>query len=187
MSLVLVGLMATVVLTEAASRIFWKLQYGIPLLRPVTLLNALYPELWQLGWKAADVRGQNAVRILLLGGSVMHPAWGNVEQELRERLTIRLGQAVVVFNMAEIGHTSRDSYVKYRTLAGQRFDMVVFYHGINEARANNVPPAMFRSDYSHYAWYDRVNALQSCDEGRRLVVSCTLRFLAVGVKTASGS
>jgi GDSL-like Lipase/Acylhydrolase family len=141
------------------------------------VLFALYPELWQVDWKGEEIPGEHPVRVLLLGGSVLHPAWGHVEQELRERLTVRLGRPVVTFNMAAIGHTSRDSLVKYRALAGTRFDLVVFYHGINDARANNVPPDRFRADYSHYAWYAAGNALEACRPW--LVLPCTLRFLAV--------
>ncbi|HET9062093.1 MAG TPA: GDSL-type esterase/lipase family protein [Candidatus Binatia bacterium] len=182
----IVVFLVTVALAEATARAFWRVRYGIPLSRPATILRALYPELQQLEWKDEDLRWQRPVRILFLGGSVLHPAWGNVEQELRERLTVRLGRPVVVFNMAEIGHTSRDSDAKYRVLDGGRFDLVVFYHGINDARANNVPPERFRRDYSHYAWYDALRALETCRDDDLLVLPCTLRFLWVRANDALG-
>jgi hypothetical protein len=119
-------LLVTGTLAEATARVFWRVRYGIALSRPDTVLHAPYPELQQLTWKDEDLRWQHPVRILFLGGSVLHPAWGNIEQELRERLTVRLGRPVVVFNMAEIGHTSRDSDVKYRALEGARFDLVEY-------------------------------------------------------------
>jgi len=184
--LAIVVVVTTVVLAEGATRLFWRVRYGVPLSRPDSVLVALYPELRQLTWKAEDLRGLDPVKILFLGGSVLHPAWGNVEQELRERLTVRMGRPVVVFNMAEIAHTSRDSAVKYRALEGRHFDLVVFYHGINEARANNVPRDLFRPDYSHYAWYDAVRALETCRESPWLMVPCTLRFLAVRLKDDLG-
>jgi len=56
-------------------------------------------------------------------------------------------------------HTSRDSYLKYKWLADKQFDLIVFYHGINEARANNVPPGLFDPQYEHYSWYRYVNAI----------------------------
>lgn len=176
---VVVALVLSAVLLESGARIFWRMAYGVPLTRPGRALWAVYPELWQLGWKDEDVRGANPVRVLLLSGSALHPEWGNVEQELRERLTVRLSRPIIVYNMAAIGHTSRDSYIKYRALAGRHFDLVIFYHGINDARANNVPPEKFRADYSHYAWYDVVNALDSCREHPWTVLPCTLRYLTV--------
>lgn len=184
--LTIVVALVSITLAEATARVFWRVRYGIPLSRPAAILRALYPELQQLEWKDEDLRWQRPVRVLLLGGSVLHPAWGNVEQELRERLTVRLGRPVVVFNLAEIGHTSRDSDVKYRVLEGSRFDLVVFYHGINDARANNVPPERFRRDYSHYAWYDALRALETCPDDGLLVLPCTLRFLRVRANDALG-
>ena len=181
-----VVIVATLAVSELAARVYWRVQNGIPLGRPETVLNALYPELWQLEWKDAELRGQNPVRVLFLGGSALHPSWGNVEQELRERLTTELGRPVVVFNMAAIGHTSRDSLVKYRAIAGKRFDLVVFYHGINDARANNVPPERFRADYSHYAWYDSVKALRGYRGSSWSVLPATLRYLIVRAKDAFG-
>ena len=51
------------------------------------------------------------------------------------------------------GHTSLDSYYKYRSLSAARFDLVFIYDGFNEVRANNAPPEVFRDDYSHYGYY----------------------------------
>ena len=185
-ALATIALLATLGLMEVAARVFWKMQYGVPLSRSDRLLWALYPELWQLEWKDTDLREEHAVRILLLAGSALHPNWGNVEQELRERLTATLRRPVAIYNMAKIAHTSRDSAVKYRALEGAHFDLVVFYHGINDARANVVPPDLFRPDYSHFAWYDAVNALDGCRGRARIVLPCTLRFLAVRVKDSLG-
>jgi hypothetical protein len=184
--LAILVLVTTIGVLEAAARVLWSARYGVPLSRPRTVLYALYPELWQVEWKDAELRGQDAVRILFLSGSALHPAWGNVEQELRERLTVKLGRPVVIFNMAAIGHTSRDSVVKYRALEHERFDLVVFYHGINDARANNVPPERFRADYSHYAWYDAVNALEPRRGSRWTILPATLRFLSVRLKERLG-
>lgn len=184
--LAVVVFLMTTAFAEVAARAFWRARYGIPVSRPAEILHALYPELRQLEWKDEDLRWQRPVRILFLGGSVLHPAWGNIEQELRERLTVRLGKPIVVFNMAEIGHTSRDSNAKYRQLDGSRFDLVVFYHGINDARANNVPPERFHRDYSHYAWYDALRALETCRDDGLVVLPCTLRFLWVRASDALG-
>lgn len=187
-ALVAVALLSlvTLALMECAARGFWRLGYGIPLSRPDTVLYAVYPELWQLGWKGSEYRARKPVRILLLAGSVMHPAWGSIEQTLRERLASHLRRPIVVLNMASIGHTSRDSLVKYEAMARERFDLVVVYHGINDARANVVPPGRFRADYSHYAWYDAVEALRTCPRASGLLLPCTLRFLAVAARNRLG-
>ena len=174
----LVAAAATLALLETAARLSWKVGWGIPLTRPRTVLCALYPELWDVEWKDRDLVRAGAPSILLLGGSVLHPKWGNVEQELRERLTAALRRPVVIYNMAAIGHTSRDSYVKYRALAGRHFDLVVFYHGINDARANNAPPEVFRPDYSHYAWYAGVDVLDRHHDAW-FVLPYTVEFLAI--------
>ena len=46
-----------------------------------------------------------------------------------------------------------DSLIKYRLLEDSRFDLVFVYHAINETRNNNVPPELFRDDYSHTEFY----------------------------------
>jgi hypothetical protein len=176
----------TLVLLEGSARLYWKVRFGVPLTRPRTVLNALYPELWEVEWKDRDLVRSGAPSILLLGGSVLHRRWGNVEQELRERLTATLHRPVAIYNMAAIGHTSRDSYVKYRALAGRRFDLVVFYHGINDARANNAPPEVFRPDYSHYAWYAAVDVLDRHRDDAWLVLPYTIEFLAIRARERLG-
>ena len=121
----LAAVAAALVALEGSARLYWKVRWGIPLTRPRTVLNALYPELSEVEWKDRDLVRFGAASILLLGGSVLHRRWGNVERELRERLTATLHRPVAIYNMAAIGHTSRDSYVKYRALADRRVPRVV--------------------------------------------------------------
>ena len=63
-----------------------------------------------------------------------------MEMELREQLAYLGQRNVRIFNLAMPAHTSRDSWLKYAALRDARFDLVIFYHGINEARVNNAPP-----------------------------------------------
>jgi hypothetical protein len=66
---------------------------------------------------------------------------------------------VKVYSTGFEAHTTLDSYYKYKYLYnGYDFDLVIIYHGINELRANNCPPEMFRDDYSHYSYYKTVNS-----------------------------
>ena len=53
-------------------------------------------------------------------------------------------------------HMTYDSLWKYRYwYDGYDFDLVMFYHGINDARANNYPRDVFRDDYSQFSYYHR--------------------------------
>jgi hypothetical protein len=93
---------------------------------------------------------------------------------------------VRVFNLADAGHTSRDSWLKYVAVGEARFDLVVFYHGINETRANNVPPELFRDDYSHYAWYAMVNSLSRYHGSARLSLPLTGQFVRMLARPNDG-
>jgi hypothetical protein len=113
--------------------------------------------------------------VLLLGGSVLYGAGGD------GKLEAVLGPPWRVYNVAQNAHSSLDSLTKYRYLLdhGYRFDYVVFYHGINEVRANNAPPEVFRDDYSHYLFYRLVHAV--FDDGhpiRRAALHSALAFRA---------
>ncbi len=99
-----------------------------------------------------------ALSVLMLGGSALHPKWGAVEVALREELALATPAEIHMRNLAEPAHTSRDSLLKYTALDVPPYDLVVVYHGINEARANNVPRAFYEADYGHYSWYREANA-----------------------------
>ena len=87
--------------------------------------------------------------------------WGDIGERLAAGFSEEPGQRARVHNLADPSQTSRDSYYKYLHLADKRFDLVVLYHGINEVRANNAPPDVFREDYSHYHWYREVNRVHA--------------------------
>jgi hypothetical protein len=146
------------VLVELASRVYLVVGLGAS---PVGLNHPLaryYPELGVV--QATKVpAGDATLDVLLLGGSVLHPKWTPVAAVLNEWLTLETGREVRIHNLAGEGQTSRDSLIKYRRLGGHAFDLVVFYHGINEARANNAPPDVFDPAYAHYGWYRKVNGL----------------------------
>jgi len=101
----------------------------------------------------------HGLRILLLGGSVLHPDFGGIQRLLQHSLESKGLSDVHILNASGRAHSSRDSVFKYAFLSriGYEFDVVVVYHGINEVRANNCPPEVFREDYSHYRWYETLN------------------------------
>lgn len=113
-----------------------------------------YPELR----KVKDYRYEpGQLNMLLLGGSVLTNKWGNVEESLKEASRRILGKEANILNLAESAQGTPDGFYKYTWITGKRFDDVLVYYGINEARANNIPSRLFRKDYSHYAWYEEIH------------------------------
>ncbi len=173
--------------SEVASRAYWWMAHGVDPARPDQLLEAVYPEL-RLASAAAAPCATDCLRVLLLGGSVLDPRWSRVPEQIEAGLRARTTEPRIV-NLAVPGHSSRDSLLKYRAidldpeLRDLRFDLVLFYHGINETRANNVPPDRFRPDYGHYAWYERVNALAPAGDAR-FFLPATLRWARVLLRQA---
>jgi hypothetical protein len=168
---------------EVTARVFWRLCCGVPLRNPDRILYAYYPELREVDEKR-PARGDEFYDILFLGGSGLHKDWGSVGQELREQLAYLGHRNVRVFNLAMPAHTSRDSWLKYAALGEARFDLVIFYHGINETRANNAPPGIFREDYAHYSWYEAVNTLAPYHGLAIFALPYTLRYLAIRTRYA---
>lgn len=137
---------------EAAGRIYyWYNNDTSPFVTAPELIHVYYPELKQA------TGGGETPRVLLLGASVLNRTFGDVAPLLGEALEQAWSEKVRIVSLAMLGHSSLDSYYKYRELHDERFDLVVIYHGINDLRANNVPPQLWRDDYGHYAWYDEIN------------------------------
>jgi hypothetical protein len=167
---------------EGAARLFWRIWYGLPFARPDRVLYAYYPELAQVDAER-PARDDGVYDVLLLGGSVLNRDWGSIEADLRECLTRRLRRRVRVFNLAQRAHTSRDSRLKYEAVPDARFDLVAVYDGINDVRANNVPPGAFADDYSHLPWYGVVNALAPFHGGATLALSFTPAWIAARARS----
>jgi hypothetical protein len=156
--LVSIWLLATFLLMEVATRTYLRLRLDVAFRRPQEVFYTFYPELVPV--VSNEIRADDEViDVLLLGGSVLQDLFGPVEKIILERLTQATRRPVRVHNVAFMAHTSRDSYLKYKRLTDQRFDLVVFYHGINEVRTNNAPADVFDPDYDHYSWYRLVNAI----------------------------
>ncbi len=124
--------------------------------------------------------------MLLLGGSVLEYSAEALEQQLEEQHP----GPVRVFNLAREAHSTLDSYYKYRELdrrlGDRRFDLVVFYHGINELRANNTPPDDFRDDYSHYTWYASIAAVEAHPRRALFTLPFTVHYLGTLVEHRLG-
>ena len=72
-------------------------------------------------------------------------------QRFREKkLSVRFVSSGVPAQM------SYDALWKYQYwYRGYDFDLVVYYNGINDARANNYPSEVFRDDYTQFPYYQR--------------------------------
>jgi hypothetical protein len=99
------------------------------------------------------------INILLLGASVLHPYWGNVEEALKKKVEKLSECPVKIHNLAISAHSSLDSRIKYELLSENAYDFVIFYNGINETRFNLCPKEVFKEDYSHLAYYKSTLAL----------------------------
>jgi len=131
---------------------WWRLGVGVtenPGVESVWRLH--YQELYSSGAIDAHLAADDGYYdVMLLGGSVLEQTAPALEKSLREELGGRLR----LFNLARSAHTSRDSYFKQRRLADKRFDLVIYYDGINDARMNCCPDDVYREDYRHFTWYD---------------------------------
>tara|TARA_R110002072_G_scaffold1983_1_gene16194 strand:- start:31060 stop:32160 length:1101 start_codon:yes stop_codon:yes gene_type:complete len=179
--LLLVSFLAAVVVAECLCRIYLNLKHGVPLMDPGRVLCRKYPEI-----ACADATklslDKASFNVLLLGGSVIDARWSSVEHELREQLAFAGVYNIKVCNLAVASHTSRDSLIKYRALSRSHFDLVILYHGINDARANNAPGDVYRDDYSHYAWYETANVLSDYHGNSWFALSSLLHQAWLGVK-----
>jgi hypothetical protein len=170
---------------EVGARLFWSIKYHRPLIGKPELFYSFYPELKPLQRLTKPGRG-NRLDVLILGGSVISNAWGNVSTVLSEELSLRSDRNIGVVNLARPAHTKLDSYIKYARVT-YPFQVVAIYHGINDARTNNCPPEIFRSDYSHYSWYHDVNSLLNHSESEYIVLPYTLGMLFSRIRERTGA
>ncbi len=174
-----------VVLTaEIAARFFWFGVRRIPLHHPEYTLQIFYPEMRKGLARKPNPTGPS-FDILLLGGSIIENDWSAVSPGLREHLARRVEGKIRIFNLAKAGHNSLDSLRKYRGLPGARFDLVVFCPSINEARTNNVPPELFRRDYSHFHINEIVAAMARYHRATTFALPYTLHGLVLFLRHLS--
>lgn len=170
------------VLTELGTRAYWKFVRKLSFFDTSEIWYTFYPE-----WANTDVdhialdKDDGIFDVLILGGSVVNEGFGDIGVRFEKGLAQRLGRPVRVCNLSFAARTSRDSLIKYRALERQHFDLVVVYHGINDTRMNGSPAKEFRDDYSHCAWYHKLQLFQQHREKKWLVFPFTLRYMAVSI------
>ena len=162
-------LLYLVVLLEVGSRWYWKLEYDLPFFAGRRDWCSLFykEELNESKVWEADLRRENArFDIVFLGGSVMYHFdryFGRHQGAIQEWLGKVAETEVRTFSLAFFSMTTRDSLTKYRLMGeyDRHFDLVVVCHGINDARMNNCPPARFRDDYTHAAFYKKIERMEA--------------------------
>jgi len=175
-SRIILFLLLLLLVSEGTSRLFWTVRYHLPLFGKPGILNSFYPEL-KFIVDADNPRVRGRMDVLILGGSVISNAWGNVGTVVREELSRSSGRRISVLNLARPAHTTLDSYWKYRELKNRHFAVVAIYHGINDARTNNCPTDVFKADYSHYSWYLDLHRLRAHSESEWMVLPYTIEML----------
>ncbi len=167
------------VLLEIASRIYLAAALDASFFNTGDLLSHLYTGVSESGVMETELGPDDRhLDVLMLGASVMESRYSNIDKRLEAALQENTGVEVRIFNLCMRAHTSRDSLFKYELLENKRFDLVILYHGINELRMNNCPAEMFRSDYSHVAWYRKIERVKAHREKAFLSFPCALEYLA---------
>jgi len=167
---------------ELFSRIFLACQYQAPFLKPQGIILHYYPELHK-AQNTYTNKNDGIFDILILGGSVLHNDWGEVEKHLTQQLRKKIGLAFRVFNLSNTAHSTLDSKFKMQLLTGKHFDLVMLYHGINDVRANNAPDSVFQTDYSHYLWYAHLRNILKHKEMSFSVIPYMLDYLLITARS----
>lgn len=161
------------------SKLVWLARFGVATPEERQIWVHYYPDLERTG--ALDARlgpHDGYLDVLLLGASTLEQARPAIE----ERLHATFGERVRIYDLAKSAHTSRDSYLKYKQLENNSFDLIVIYDGINDARMNCCTALQFRDDYSHCTWYRAM--YKRIEAGRLtlpdLVLDQSKRFINLG-------
>jgi hypothetical protein len=162
---------------ELLARVYW-LSRGVPLFHGERIWHTFYPEALTSGVETATItRDDDTFDVLLLGGSVLYPAFGRVA-EMLQTLEQDVGKPVRIYNLSNLGMTSLDSRLQYERLEKQRFDLVIVYDGINDVYMNECPESVYRDDYAHAPRYAQIYAIARHRELPYVTFPYTMHYLA---------
>lgn len=176
-------LICALCILELSARIFIFVQYGMSALLPKNIIYAYYPKLNNFS-KLTIRNDDEKLDVLILGGSTVHPYFSKINDILKNQLARKFQIHTRIYNASGLAHSTLDSLNKYRLLGNYRFDLVIIYHGINEVRTNNAPDHIFRNDYTHYAFNEKVRTLQSHPRINILSFPWALHDFVVNLKQA---
>lgn len=170
------------VFLEAGLRCVLSISTGVPFFHPSGLIYKYYPELAPIH-KADISKTDSTLDILILSCSVLHKDWADIAAEMNKCEQAPAGyNRIKIYNASGVGHGSRDNLIKYGLLADKKFDVVIYYDAINDSRLNNCPDGVFKSDYSHYQWYDEINNIVSHPEMNYTVVPFFYDWIKIRIK-----
>ena len=170
------------VILEICFRLVLSLSTGASFIQPGNLIYKYYPELKSIQ-QAQISNTDSTLDVLILSCSVLHKDWADIVNEMNRCIKLPVGfNALKIYNASGIGHGSRDNLIKYSLLAERHFDVVVYYDAINDARLNNCPPEVFKSDYSHYLWYDEINHIIANPEMNYTVIPFFYDWIKIRAK-----
>ena len=176
------GIVLLLLVLETALRLVLTLSTGVSPMQPRNLIYKYYPELIPIQ-KAHISNTDSTLDVLILSCSVLHKEWADIVNEMTQCIALPAGfKSLKIYNASGIGHGSRDNFIKYSLLADKRFDVIVYYDAINDARLNNCPPNVFRADYGHYLWYDEINHIITHPEMNYTVIPFFYNWVKIRAK-----
>lgn len=109
----------------------------------------------------------------------MEDVRGNVRQKLYNKLKDKLPKEnIEIINFSQPGQNSKDSANKLKIYSQlHKVDLVIFYHAINESKANACPDSIFNLDYNHYSRVRKINTIIKHWEANFTVVPLYLELL----------
>lgn len=153
-----------------------------PFLHPSEIIYKYYPQLPPI--QQANISNADSIfDVLILSCSVLHTDWGDIISQLRVNTKLSNPySSLKIYNASGVGHSSYDNWVKYSLLKNKNFDLIVYYDAINDARLNNCPAEVFKTDYSHYEWYLNINSILKHPEINFTVLPYLLERCVVGLR-----
>ncbi|MFC1609863.1 hypothetical protein ACFL6C_02805, partial [Myxococcota bacterium] len=157
-----------------------------PVWRTEDVLYGFYPSLSEVAARRVS-KDDGPLDVLVLGGSVVSRHY-IIRELLEQNLSYRLKRRIRIHLLAKPAHTTRDSLLKYRSLGDKHFDVVLVYHGINDTRAVNCPPEIFKDDYTHYTWYRSLSLIEPYAEAPTgfMLLPYTVHFIGLQLKEQLG-
>jgi hypothetical protein len=168
-------IVALLLLLEILARAFIWIELGV---KPADMIYKYYPELHKFDGTQHEAKYYD---IVFLTASVISPYWvdGGVQTILGKVLAAHDPRTIRIFNLGVPAHNSLDDYYKYKFLKDRKFDLVLFYEAVNDTRANNCPPEIFKNDYSHYMWYEDLDLLDRHKEIKYIAFPFVCHQLAI--------
>jgi len=160
-------------LLEFTFRIAFCINYKANFFQPKKIIFQYYPVLEQ------SFKSEANFNIILLGASVLEDVRGNIREKLYNNLKGKLSKDnIEIINFSQAGQNSKDSANKLKIYSQlNKTDLVIFYHAINESKANACPDSIFNVDYNHYGRIRKINTIIKHWEANFTIIPLYLELL----------